>query len=67
MTDINNNVSEEEIRNSINMYKNMLITNDKLMYIQKNPEDYPNLNESIELFSELEEKVYRIYSNGIKR
>jgi len=65
--DIYNGITEEEIKKEMYMYKCMLITSDVLVGMKKNPDDYPNLKESIELFTELEEKVNKMYSNSVKK
>ncbi len=59
--DIENGVSETEIRKSMDIYKKMLVTNDILNTMGKNTNNYPNLNTSLEMFSKLEIEVEQLF------
>lgn len=55
--DLENGVSKEQILNSMELFKRMLVTKENLTVREKNPNNYPNLNESIKSFLELEISV----------
>lgn len=63
LKDIENGLSEKEIRNKIIMYKNYLVTKDVLITMQKNPDNYPNLNDSLDEFKNLEELVDNLFKD----
>lgn len=66
LRDIENGVSESEIIKSMNIYKNMLVTKNVLSAMEKNPSNYPNLDESLEAYSNLETKVNELLKNKTK-
>lgn len=66
LKDIESGLSEKEIRDKITMYKNYLVTKDVLITMQKNPDNYPNLSDSLDEFKNLEELVDNLF-NGRTR
>lgn len=64
--DIDNGVSEEEIRKSMNIYKNMLVTKEVLIATRKDPDNYPNLNVSLDSFKNLETEVNQLFQRKVK-
>lgn len=67
MNYINNGIDKEIIFNLVYMYKLSLITDFSLIKLKKKPSNYPNINESLDLFSELEEIVKKMYYNSVKK
>lgn len=66
LLDIENRVSESEIRKSMNIYKNMLVTKEVLNTMKKNPSNYPNLDASIKAYNNLEIEVNNLFKNKTK-
>lgn len=66
LMEIENGALEEEIRKSMNIYKNMLVTKDVLNAMKKDPSNYPNLDESIEAYNYLEIEVNNLFKNKTK-
>ena len=66
LSDIENGVSELEIRRSMDAYKKMLVTKEVLNTMQKNPANYPNLDVSIAAYKKLEMKVNNLFKSKVK-
>lgn len=66
LSDIENGAPELEIRKSMDVYKEMLVTKEDLNTMQKNPANYPNLDASIEAYSNLEMKVNNLFKGKVK-
>lgn len=64
--DIEKGVSESEIRKSMDIYKNMLVTKDVLNTMKKDPSNYPNLDISIEAYNNLEIEVNNLFKSKAK-
>lgn len=64
--DIKNNKSIEIIETSINFFEQMLITPEKLKLMNKIPENYIGLNDSIKKFSELKNNILLPTTNKSK-
>ena len=66
LMDIENGISKSEIRKSMDIYKNMLVTKDVLNTMKKDPSNYPNLDGSIEAYNNLEIEVNKLFKNKAK-
>lgn len=66
LMDIEKGVPESEIRKSMDIYKNMLVTKDVLNTMKKDPSNYPNLDASIEAYSNLEIEVDNLFKGKTK-
>lgn len=66
LLDIEKGIPEIEIRKSMDMYKNMLVTKEVLNTMKKNPSNYPNLDASIEAYSNLEMEVNNLFKSKAK-
>lgn len=63
LNDLKNDRNENEIKEDIKLYKKYLITEELLEYINKKPENYPNINQSIENFNILEDALKKYFTN----
>ncbi len=65
-TDIASGVEEDEIKKSMSTYKNVLITNEVITKLGKDPSKYPNLNISTKMYQYLEENVNNAFKGSSK-
>ena len=66
LMDIEKGIPESEIRKSMEMYKNMLVTKEVLNTMKKEPSNYPNLDVSIEAYNDLEMEVNNLFKSKSK-
>jgi len=66
LMDIEKGIPESEIRKSMEMYKNMLVTKEVLNTMKKEPSNYPNLDVSIEAYNDLEMEVNNLFKSKAK-
>lgn len=66
LMDIEKGVPETEIRKSMDIYKNMLVTKEVLITMKKSLSNYPNLDVSIEAYNNLEMEVNNLFKSKAK-